>query len=190
VTTKPVSVEIYTESHRVLGRIVPGTTGLFAFLNISTTSTIEIEGAHLSRLHQPGRLVARYPSLFLTKMEIVAVLLSNRMEMGTTAYIRGGYTSSATHWVHVLLGGYELKGAIETPGKYNFSFLMFEGDRIFVPFYHGALTAILFPNVTANSPAMLFNRSMVDGMALLPKEEIPEEHRPAGTAPLGTGPLG
>jgi hypothetical protein len=34
---------------------------------------------------------------------------------------------------------------------------------------------------------MLFNRSMVDGMALLPKDEIPEQYR--STAPTGTGPL-
>jgi hypothetical protein len=50
---------------------------------------------------------------------------------------------------------------------------MFEGDRIFVPLFTAELTAILFPNVRAESAAMLFNRNMVDTMALLPREEMP-----------------
>jgi hypothetical protein len=39
--------------------------------------------------------------------------------------------------------------------------------------YAAELTAILFPSVGAKSPAMLFNREMVDGISLIPKEEIP-----------------
>jgi hypothetical protein len=197
---KPVSVELYTTSHRILGKITPGAAGLFSFLNIPTTSYIEIEGAHLNRLHQPGRLVARYPTVWIAKHQVVAILLSNRTEMGPTGMARGGYSTSAPHWMHILLGGYELRGMIETPGKFDFGGLMFQGERLFVPIYIAKLTAILFPSVEGESPAMLFNRSMVDGMALLPRDEIPEQYRAAavtGTSPLvpnlpsggGTGPL-
>jgi hypothetical protein len=197
---KPISVELYTTSHRILGKIAPGAAGLFSFLNIPTTSYIEIEGAHLNRLHQPGRLVARYSAMWVAKHQVVAILLSNRTEMGPTGMARGGYSTSAPHWMHILLGGYELRGMIETPGKFDFGGLMFQGGQIFVPIYIAKLTAILFPSVEAESPAMLFNRSMVDGMALLPRDEIPEQYRAAavtGTSPLvpnlpsggGTGPL-
>jgi hypothetical protein len=197
---KPVSVELYTTSHRILGKITPGAAGLFSFLNIPTTSYIEVEGAHLNRLHQPGRLVARYSTVWIAKHQVVAILLSNRTEMGPTGMARGGYSTSAPHWMHILLGGYELRGMIETPGKFDFGGLMFQGGQIFVPIYIAKLTAILFPSVEAESPAMLFNRSMVDGMALLPRDEIPEQYRAAavpGTSPLvpnlpsrgGTGPL-
>ncbi|MCJ7678771.1 MAG: hypothetical protein MUO35_13740 [Anaerolineales bacterium] len=184
---RPVSVELYTPSHRILGKITPGAAGLFSFLNIPTTSYVEIEGAHLNRLHQPSRLVARYPSVWIAKHQVVAILLSNRAEMGPTGMARGGYSTSAPHWVHVLLGGYELRGMIETPGKFDFAGMMFQSDRIFVPIYIAKLFAILFPDVEAESQAMLFNRTMVDGMALLPKDEIPEQYR--SLAPTGTGPL-
>ena len=184
---RPVSVELYTPSHRILGKITPGAAGLFSFLNIPTTSYIEIEGAHLNRLHQPSRLVARYPSVWIAKHQVVAILLSNRAEMGPTGMARGGYSTSAPHWVHVLLGGYELRGMIETPGKFDFAGMMFQSDRIFVPIYIAKLFAILFLDVEAESQAMLFNRTMVDGMALLPKDEIPEQYR--SLAPTGTGPL-
>lgn len=54
MSPKPVSAEIYTTSHRILCRLNPGPTGLFSYLSIPTRSTVEVEGAHLTRLHQPG----------------------------------------------------------------------------------------------------------------------------------------
>jgi hypothetical protein len=171
---KPVSVEIYTSSHRVLGRVEAGTSGLFSHLNLSTTSIIEVDGAHLNRLHQPGRLVSRYTAMWLVKREIVAVLVSSRAEVGSVSISRGGFTTTVPHWVHILLGGYELRGLFEAAGKFNAGATLFEGDRLFVPLYSAELTAIFFPNVVVRSPAMLFNRDMVDSLALLPREDIPE----------------
>ncbi|HET7011612.1 MAG TPA: hypothetical protein VFI11_12625 [Anaerolineales bacterium] len=170
---KPISVEIYTESHRILGRIEPGASGLFSFLNVPTTSIVEIEGAHLNRLHQPGKLAARYPTMWLVKNQIVTMLLSSRAEIGPSGVARGGYSTLVPHWVQILLGGYELRGMIETAGKFDLGTALFGGDRIFVPLYNAELTAILFPTVGGRSPAMLFNREMVDGMALLAQEDIP-----------------
>ena len=126
------------------------------------------------RLHQPGQLVARYPSFWLVKSEIVAVLLSSRSEVGATGFTRGGYSTNVPNWARIVMGGYEFVGIIETPGKFNFGSLMFEGDRLFLPIYSAQLSAILFPSVKADSPAMIINRSMVDAIALLPKDEIPD----------------
>jgi hypothetical protein len=173
MATKPISVEIFTESHRLLGRIDPGASGLFSYLNIPTTSIVELEGAHLNRLHQPGRLVARYSNMWLVKRQIVTIMISSRAEIGPSGVARGGYSTLVPHWVHILLGGYELRGMIETPGKFDFGMALYEGERLFVPLYSAEVTAILFPSVGASSPAMLFNREMVDGIALLPREEIP-----------------
>ncbi|MBN2554548.1 MAG: hypothetical protein JXA97_01295 [Anaerolineales bacterium] len=174
MASKPISVEIYTTTHRVLGRIMPGARGCFSFINIPTQSYIEVEGAHLMRLHQPGKLVARHSSLWLIKSEITAILLSNRGEIGPSITTRGGYSTMVPNWVRVLMGGYELRGVVESHGKFNFGSLMVEGDHLFTPMYNAELRAILFPAVRANSPAMLINRKQVDAMALLPKEEIPD----------------
>lgn len=175
---RAVSVEIYTVSHRILGRVSPGSHGLFTFLNIPTTSYVGIEGAHLSRLHQPGRMVARYAKLWLVKDEIVAVLLSHRSELGPAGRTRGGYTTTVPHWVQIIMGGYELRGQVEAAGKFDFGAYMFEGANHFMPLYHAEVFAVLFPNVQADSPALLYNREMVDAMAMLPKDEIPKVDKP------------
>src|SRR3990172_5458001 len=135
MATKPISVEIFTESHRILGRIQPGASGLFSYLNIPTTSIVELEGAHLNRLHQPGRLVARYNNMWLVKRQIVTIMISSRAEIGPSGVARGGYSTLVPHWVYILLGGYELRGMIETAGKFDLGTALFGGDRIFVPLY-------------------------------------------------------
>ena len=170
---KPVSVEIYTTTHRILGRIDSGASGLFSHLNIPTTRYLEVDGAHINRLHQPGRMVARYQTLWVVKNEIVTVLLSSRAEVGPAGVARGGYSTMIPHWIHLVMGGYELRGQVETPGKFNYGSFMIEGDRIFIPLYSTELVAILFPTVRASAPAMLFNREEVDAIGLLPKEAIP-----------------
>jgi hypothetical protein len=170
---RAISVEIYTASHRILGRLAPGSSGLFTFLNIPTTSYIAIEGAHLTRLHQPGRMVARYATLWLVKDEIAVVLLSSRSELGSAGRTRGGYTTTVPHWVQIIMGGYELRGQVESAGKFDFGAYMFEGASHFMPLYHAEVFAVLFPNIQADSPVLLYNRQMVDAMAMLPKEEIP-----------------
>lgn len=179
---RPISVEIYTASHRILGRVDPGATGLFSHLNLPTTNYLSLDGAHLSRLHQPSRMVARYQTLWVVKDEIVTVLLSSRGEIGPAGMARGGYTTTVPHWVHLVLGGYELRGQVETPGKFNYGSFMIEGDRIFIPLYNTELIAILFPDIRASSPAMLFNREMVDAIALLPKDAIPRTSSQTATA--------
>ena len=156
----PISVEIYTSSHRILGRIDPGSSGLFSHLNIPTTNYLALEGAHLNRLHQPTRMVARYPTLWVVKDEIVTVLLSNRGEIGPLRRC-----PRRLHDNHAALGTpgagrLRAAGQVETPGKFNFGSFMIEGDRIFIPLYNTELIAILFPDIRASSPAMLFNREM------------------------------
>jgi hypothetical protein len=166
MATKPVSAEVYTRYHRILGRLDPGPKGLYGFLNIPTQSYVEMAGAHINRLHQPGRLIARYSKLWLVKREIQVVLLSSRAELGATGTIRRGYSHPAQHQVQVMLEGYELHGTLETVGKFDFGMVMFEGDHVFAALYDADLSAILFSDVRAHTPAMLFNRGMVDSMAL------------------------
>ncbi len=182
MAVKPISAEIYTTSHRILCRMSPGQSGLFSFLNIPTRSFIEVEGAHLTRLHQPGRMVARFPVLWVVKDEIVAILVSGRPELGPTTGAARGYTSMVPHNIHIMLGGYELRGMVEASGKFNFAALMFEGTSIFIPLYDVELTAILFPNVRVSSPACVFNRQMVDAIGAMPRETAPLEGQPPAAA--------
>jgi len=180
--SNPVSVEIYTSSHRVLGRVTPGSAGLYGLMNDRTRSSIEIEGAHLTRLHQPARLVARYPKLWLNKRSLVAVLVSNRGELGSVSMTRHGYSTVVQHWVHLMLPGYELRGILEAAGRFDLSTIFVEGEAVFTPLYNAALQSNLYPNIDANSPAILFNAAGITAICPLRREDIPESSSDSGAA--------
>lgn len=174
MSPSPISVEIYTVSHRVLGRITPGSAGLYGFMNDRTHSSIEVEGAHLSRLHEPARLVARYPTLWVNKPNIAAMLLSSRSELGPVSMTRHGYSTVQSHWVHIMLPGYELRGIMESPGRLDISAVFAQGDVVFTPLYNTHLQAILFPDIEASGPAMLFHSGRMSAMSHLRSEDIPK----------------
>ena len=170
---KTTNVVVYTTTHRITGQVISGVLGLFSVLNRSTESYIEIEGCELNPLHQITKQAERIGQLWLVKDEIAAVIVESRTGLGPSSATRAGYTKPFPHRVHILVGGYELRGLIESGVRFDFAALMFEGDSSFVPMYNAKLSAILFPRVQADAPAMVFNRTMVHALNLLPRDEIP-----------------
>ena len=62
---------------------------------------------------------------------------------------------------------YELEGKLEVAGRFDFSVMMADKTRNFIPIYESTLTAILIPNLKVESPGILFNREKVDLLAQL-----------------------
>lgn len=171
--TRSISVVLYTPTHSISGQIVPGTQGLFSYLNLPTESYIEIGGGTISPLHQITQSPETFPQLWLVKDEIVAVLVETRGGLGPASTVRAGYTRPFPHLVRILSGGYEIRGSLQSGARFDFAALMFEGESNFVPLYDANLSAILFPRVQAEVPAMVFNRTMVHAINLLPGEAAP-----------------
>lgn len=165
-----LSVEIFTASYRILGRMKPEGVGLFSFINAPTKSYIQLNDAHLKRLLHPGSVVARNTTLWIVKREIVAVVVSGKGEIGPAAVARRGYASTDSHRVLISLSGYELTGTIQTAGQFQFGSVMFEGEWLFSALYDAQLISTGNPLVKAASSAVLYNRAKVESMALTPHE--------------------
>jgi hypothetical protein len=175
VMKKPVEVDLFTRTHWITGEVLPGTHGLFSHMNMPTESSIELNQVELCPLHEIQQKIEKVGRIWLTKLEIVAVLVGNRAGLGPSSVVRAGYTKPFPHWVRVLIDGFELQGQIQTGGRFEFSALMFEGENPFIPLFDATLSALLFPRVKAQAPALLFNRKIVQGISL-----IPSGSRPAG----------
>ncbi|MDO9128745.1 MAG: hypothetical protein Q7U34_02655 [Anaerolineales bacterium] len=74
------------------------------------------------------------------------------------ALARGGYQNLIKYPIRVTTQVYELEGTLEWAGRFDFSTVIMEGTRDFVPLYDTTLTAILIPGLRIESPAVLFNR--------------------------------
>jgi hypothetical protein len=127
---------------------------------------MEIVDARLARAHMPSKLVDHYEVIRIVKSQVVAIALARREDLGPQALARGGYVRLTEYQVRITTPVYELDGVLEWSGRFDFSTIMMEGTRDFVPFYKSVLTAILIPALKVESPALLFNRKQVDLLAL------------------------
>jgi hypothetical protein len=164
-----VPVEVYTPTHRVTGVVYPGPSGLFSFMNLRTESYVELENAEFCALHTYPEGSERTGRSWLVKREIAAVLARSRGDLGAGGSVRAGYTKPFPHWVRVQVGGYELRGLLESGGRFDFGAVMFDGDAQFIPLQSTKLSAILFPRLQASAAALLFNRSMVNALTMIPE---------------------
>ena len=173
-TYRFVLADILTSGYRVAGKIAVTTHGAMGFLNDPTHSTLEIHDARMARLHMPTKLVDHFEIVRMMKKQVHAICMPRREDLGPHALVRGGYTSVVEYPVRITTQMFEIEGTMELPGRFDFTALMAEGSREFVPVFNATLTAILIPNLRVESAGMLVNRKLVDIMALLNQRVKPE----------------
>jgi len=166
MTQRAVPADFYTPSYRIVGKVMVPNTGLMGLINDQMHSFMEIVDARLARVHMPSKLVDHYEVVRIVKSQIFAIALTRREDIGPQALARGGYVRLSEYPVRIATPVYELQGTLEWAGRFDFSTVMVEGSRDFVPTYDSALTAVLIPALKVESPAILFNRRQVDLLAL------------------------
>lgn len=163
---RAIPADFYTPSYRIVGKVLVPNTGLMGLVNDQLTSFMEIVDARLARVHMPSKLVDHYEVVRIVKSQIFAIALTRREDIGPQALARGGYVRLNQYPVRIATPVYELRGTLEWAGRFDFSTIMIEGTRDFVPIYNSSLTAVLIPALKVESPALLFNRRQVDLLAL------------------------
>ena len=165
-THRFLHADILTSSYRVVGKIAVSTNGAMGLLNDPTHSYMEVLDARLARIHMPTKLVDHFEVVRMFKQRICAIAFGRREDLGPQAVVRGGFTSVTEYPVRITTQVYEIDGTVEYPGRFDFSALMGEGTRDFIPIFNAILTATLIPTLRVESPGMLFNRTQVDLLAL------------------------
>ena len=166
-TYRFLPADIFTSGYRVVGKVMITNTGLMGMLNDATHSAMEVHDAHLARLHMPTKLVDRFELSRMMKSQVFAVCMARREDLGPQALVRGGYQKLAKYNIRVTTQVYELEGTLEWSGRFDFATVMVEGTRDFVPLYNAKLTAVMIPQLSIESPAVLFNRKQVDFLAVI-----------------------
>ncbi len=173
-TYRHLSADILTSGYRVAGKIMVTNHGAMGMLNDPTRSAMDVSDARLARLHMPTKLVDHFELVRMMKKHVYAVCLSRREDLGPHAIVRGGYTSVIEYPIRVTTQMFEIEGIMELPGRFDFTSLITEGTREFLPIFNATLTAILLPNLRVESAGMLINRNQIDLMALLNQRVKPE----------------
>lgn len=150
------------------------TQGAMGMLNDPTHSAVEVNDARLARVHMPTKLADHFELVRMMKKQIHAVCMARREDLGPLALVRGGFTNVTEYNVRITTHMFEVEGKMELPGRFDFTALMTDGTRNFLPVMNATLTAILIPTLRVESPSILVNRQHVDLMALLHQRAKPE----------------
>lgn len=173
-TYRFLPADILTSGYRVVGKIMVTTHGAMGMLNDPTHSAMEINDARLARLHMPTKLVDHFELVRMMKKHIYAVCMARREDLGPHALVRGGFTNVIEYPIRITTQMFEIEGIMELPGRFDFTSLISEGSREFLPIFNATLTGILIPSLRVESAGILVNRNQVDLMALLNQRVKPE----------------
>jgi hypothetical protein len=136
-------------------------------LNDNTKSHIEVHDARLARIHMPTKLVDHFEVVRIVKSHLFALCAARREDLGPTGVVRGGYSNVAGVPVRLTTNVYEVEGKLEVAGRFDFVTLISDKTRNFIPVFEVVLTAILIPNLKAESAGILLNREKIDMLSLL-----------------------
>jgi len=173
-TYRFLTTDILTSGYRAVGKIMVTSHGAMGMLNDPTRSAIEVTDARLARLHMPTKLVDHFEMIRMMKRHIYAVCLPRREDLGPQGIVRGGFTNVVEFPIRVTTQMFEIEGIMELPGRFDFTSLINEGTREFLPIFNATVTGILIPNLRVESAGMLVNRNQIDLMALLNQRVKPE----------------
>jgi len=166
-TYRFLPADVYTSGYRVVGKVMVSTNGIMGVLNDINKSHLELHDARMARIHMPTKLVDHFEVVRLVKSQIFAICVARREDLGPSGFQRGGYSSVSGIPARLTTQVYEIEGKLEVAGRFDFTMMISDKTRNFIPIYEAVLTAILMPNLKAESPAILINREKVDIMALL-----------------------
>ena len=173
-TNRFLPADILTAGYRVVGKIMVTSTGAMGLLNDNTRSALEVHDARLARLHMPTKLVDHFELTRMMKVHVFAICMTRREDLGPQALVRGGYTSVVEYPMRITSQMFEIEGILELPGRFDFTALITDGTRDFIPVFNATVTGILIPNLRIESGGMLINRRQIDLIALLNQRVKPE----------------
>ncbi len=166
-TYRFLPADVYMAGYRVVGKIMVSTNGIMGIMNDINKSNVEIHDARLARIHMPTKLVDHFEVVRLIKSQVFAICAARREDLGPAGIQRGGYSNIVEFPARIATNVYELEGKLEVAGRFDFTTMVADKTRNFIPLYEGVLSAILIPNLKVESHGILFNREKVDLLALL-----------------------
>ncbi len=164
-----VHADVFSDTHRVTGRIVCGQSGLIGQLNDVNSSLIDIEDAYSSRLQEPAKMVWHLDLAHFAKNHLVLVVLARREDLGPHGLATGGFARRIPISSILTTASFEVRGTLEVVNKFDAAELLVGGTGRFVVIYNATAASTMFPDLTFSGAAILVNRQRIEMAAPLPR---------------------
>jgi hypothetical protein len=153
--------DLLIHNYRVSAQVDTRHRTMNDLLNDRLTSYLELFDCYVSRVDQPGQIVAHYPQAMLRKEGISFAIVPEDQSRpsGQRAY---SYMGRSRYEVFLALPFFEVKGEMFLPGKLDLHHLLVKEIEHFFPIGAGTARLALKPDITFEGEAFLVNKERTE----------------------------
>jgi hypothetical protein len=159
-----VSLDLFTDAYRVTGYVTIRAGGIQAELANPNSDYLELTDAYISRMHQPGEIIANYKVCAFRKDNISFILLQNRREGIAVGSQHGPsiFTRGRTINAFVTVPAFEITGDILHEGnKMTPRDILVQSPGNFQPFFGAHASAALYPDIAYSGDLILVRKELI-----------------------------
>ena len=151
--------DLFIHNYRVSAQIDTRHRTMNDLLNDKLTSYLELFDSYISRVDQPGRIVAHYPQAMLRKDGISFVIVPEKQSRpsGQRAY---SYIGRSRYEAFLALPFFEVQGEMFIHGKLDLHHFLVKELEQFFPIGTGTARLALAPDITFEGEAFLVNKEL------------------------------
>jgi hypothetical protein len=162
----PVAADFYTNGYRISCQVpTPAGGGLHALLMDPLNSYVEVEDAYISRITDPGEIIAHYDLAAMRKENILFIILSRR-EDGALPRSAGSYLESSERSVFLTVPAFEIRGTIETDVKTAPRDILLQIAGRFVPVHDAKAGLATAPDTGFAGKLILVNKEQIEAFCV------------------------
>jgi hypothetical protein len=165
----PISADFYTDGYRISCQVpTPAGGGLHALLMDPLNSYLEVEDAYISRITDPGEIVAHYNLAAMRKENILFIILTRR-EDGALPRSSGSYLESSERAAFLTVPSFEIRGTIETDVKTAPRDILLQVAGRFVPVFEATAALGATPEIGFGGKLILVNKERIEAFCVSEK---------------------
>ena len=153
--------DLFIHNYRVSAQIDTRHRTMNDLLNDRLTDYLEVFDSYVSRVDQPGQIVAHYPQAMLRKDGVSIVIVSEEQSRpsGQRAY---SYLGRKRYEAFLALPFLEVKGEMFFQGKLDLHHFLVKDPDHFFPIGEGTVQLALKSDVTFEGEAFLVNKERTE----------------------------
>lgn len=160
-----INIDLFTDAYRVTGRTLVGVGGIHSELNNPNSAFLELQDAYISRIHQPGEIVAHHAVAVFRKENINFIVLQDRRDgipVGTQ-HSQSIYTRGRPFPVFLTVPSFEINGNVvhEGGGKPAPNTTLVQSMGKFQLVFEAAASASLFPDISYSGDLILVHKERI-----------------------------
>jgi hypothetical protein len=158
-----VNMDLFTDAYRVTGRVSVRGGGLQSELGDPNSDYLDLHDAYISRIHQPGEIIASYTLGSFRKENINFIVLQDRRDGVPVGSSHGAsvFTRGRAVPAFVTVPSFEIRGEIMYEGKPAPGAVLVQSIGRFQAVFAAEASASLFPEISYSGDLVMVHKDRI-----------------------------